>query len=699
VVKLPYTALRPGQELLIAAVEGIVSRGGVLLCAAPTGIGKTVAVLLPMLTAALCEGRQLVFVTPKVAQQAQVLAAVDACVGPGAGVTAVQIASRERFCPRDGQTCRPRWCRLRRDVAVGLRAGALAGLVAGRTSVSADALAQCALAADLCPFDVSVALGAGARVIVADFNHVFDPRAHIRRLFASLHAPESGDAGACSRRLLVVDEAHHLPERLAASLSPEVSRTALARGIRLARAISHPVFAAVADVLAEVDARASDALAERTAEGFAPPALVPLGALIQESLAGVIERVAAAYLDDVARRGEGMADSARSDDRDALAETLGALRALVAARDDASVSPVALVSEEALRAVCVDPGPQLRPRLRGFHATVCMSATLVPLELHAQRLGLLQRDVLRLELPSPFPRENRLVAVVPSLDTRLARRVEAAPHIASLIARTALAHPGSYLAFFPSYAFRDQVVAALPPHAKAALSCVSQVPGMPIEPLLRALARRGGRTVVVCGVYGGALAEGIDFAGELAIGVFAVGPGLPPVSPERELLRAHLAGATWAEDGAHAGALDAEHPGWDGTDGAGAPTWDDIGWDAGADDAGRVDVAGAGDGEGASERAVPGVSPERAGRGRAPRFVDLGFDQAYIAPGIARVVQACGRVIRGPHDRGVIVLIGRRFCEPAYRDKLPADWVRDWQVADDPVPAVRAFWARVAAAM
>ena len=41
---------------------------------------------------------------------------------------------------------------------------------------------------------------------------------------------------------------------------------------------------------------------------------------------------------------------------------------------------------------------------------------------------------------------------------------------------------------------------------------------------------------------------------------------------------------------------------------------------------------------------------------------------------MARVAQAAGRVLRTPEDRGVVVLIGRRFKQPAYKECLPAEW-------------------------
>lgn len=51
-----------------------------------------------------------------------------------------------------------------------------------------------------------------------------------------------------------------------------------------------------------------------------------------------------------------------------------------------------------------------------------------------------------------------------------------------------------------------------------------------------------------------------------------------------------------------------------------------------------------------------------------------GFDYVYTYPAMAKVVQAAGRVIRSPSDRGLIVLMDRRFTEDNYARAMPADW-------------------------
>ena len=51
-----------------------------------------------------------------------------------------------------------------------------------------------------------------------------------------------------------------------------------------------------------------------------------------------------------------------------------------------------------------------------------------------------------------------------------------------------------------------------------------------------------------------------------------------------------------------------------------------------------------------------------------------GKQYAYIYPGMNRVFQAAGRVIRREDDKGVIVLIDDRFDDPIYKKSLPSLW-------------------------
>jgi DNA excision repair protein ERCC-2 len=51
-----------------------------------------------------------------------------------------------------------------------------------------------------------------------------------------------------------------------------------------------------------------------------------------------------------------------------------------------------------------------------------------------------------------------------------------------------------------------------------------------------------------------------------------------------------------------------------------------------------------------------------------------GFEFAYLIPGMTRVVQSAGRVIRSESDIGVIALLCKRFTQESYTRYFPADW-------------------------
>jgi DNA excision repair protein ERCC-2 len=71
---------------------------------------------------------------------------------------------------------------------------------------------------------------------------------------------------------------------------------------------------------------------------------------------------------------------------------------------------------------------------------------------------------------------------------------------------------------------------------------------------------------------------------------------------------------------------------------------------------------------------LPGICPERDLIREHFDRRGCGFDVAYRFPGINRVLQAAGRVIRSPRDRGAILLIDPRFNRSDYRCLLPDHW-------------------------
>jgi len=92
---------------------------------------------------------------------------------------------------------------------------------------------------------------------------------------------------------------------------------------------------------------------------------------------------------------------------------------------------------------------------------------------------------------------------------------------------------------------------------------------------------------------------------------------------------------------------------------------------------------------------LPQINPETDA---LKRYYDersgQGFDYSYRYPGMNKVLQAAGRVIRGMEDKGAVLLIDDRFTKPEYLSLFPPHWsdfraVRSTRELEEDL---RAFW-------
>lgn len=75
------------------------------------------------------------------------------------------------------------------------------------------------------------------------------------------------------------------------------------------------------------------------------------------------------------------------------------------------------------------------------------------------------------------------------------------------------------------------------------------------------------------------------------------------------------------------------------------------------------------------------------------RHGEAGFSYAYLYPGMNKVLQAAGRVIRTAADRGVILLLDERFLERQYQEVFPREW-DDYETGTIKIAeeSMRRFW-------
>jgi DNA excision repair protein ERCC-2 len=577
----PHAAPRPIQQQVMEAVSRAVRSREILIAEAPTGSGKTAAALHPALAAGLESGRQVVFLTSKTLQQRMAVSALTAM--NERSFHTLQVRAKEKMCANDRILCHEEFCRFAKDYPEKMsRSNILGRLRETYSHHDPDTVFEEARREEVCPFEVQLELAERADAIVADYNYVFEPGVALRHLSGE----ELRDA------IVVVDEAHNLPDRARQIFSPqllECDLRALFNRLSLQPGdLFGDLSASVADLLEILEGAASD-----LPEGEAIAEIVPPADEIHSWRMEWEPRLLR-YLDWKRDTRLALPDDPILDLHFAVTRFAGVLNLF-----GTGFTCVTERRPDGLRLalICLDPARAVGPVLRSASSVVLMSATLTPHSAIERLLGLPSDRTSAISLPPPFPRENRKVLIIPHVRTTFAAREKNYGRIAALLGEMSDANTGNALVLFPSYRFLSEVARVMPPVRARVVLQRPDLSDFERQRVLQALVTPPPEGILLFAVSGGMYAEGVDYPGEVLSGVFVVSPALPQVSFERELLRRYF---------------DQEE--------------------------------------------------------------DAGFDYAYLQPGMTRVVQAAGRLIRSETDRGVIALVCHRFVEEPYVSRLPRDW-------------------------
>jgi len=608
-LQFPYSETRPGQEQIMEAVDQALESNEQLLIEAPTGLGKTVATLLPALRHALRHDKRVMVLTAKNLQQ-EMVTQVLAMLNETQSFHSLRLRAKARMCAHDEILCHEEYCPYARDYFLKLdRSGLLGRLLDEYGTLLPDAVFAAARAEEVCPFEVSLELAGRAQVVVGDYNYVFDPYVALR---------DFHEDGELEDWILIVDEAHNLVDRGRGYYSPALSsrsaRTA-AETIRKQGGELGPRLSALALELASLIERHVD----RELEEMPPGECALETGLPTDDLWMLRPEFDRAFVDHLEHRRATRSFRAEDPFVELYFDLLRFLKVLEVADDAAFSHYVDRQGDEArLCILCKDPSRFLGRVLGAAHAVIGLSATLSPRDFYRDLLGLDRDRSAFLTLPSPFPRENRRIVIDVGVATAYRQRSENYAPIAARIAAFAQAVPGNCLALFPSYAFLQEVAERLPPTGRRVLVQTRQGDEKVRDEILQTLRRSLLGDVLLLAVAGGVFAEGVDYPGEMLKGVAIVGPCLPGVDLERQLLRTYY----------------------------------------------------------------------------QERF-ERGFEYAFVVPGMTRVIQAAGRLIRSAGDQGVIGLLGRRFLAAPYRHHLPGDWLDGAEpddLAGDLANSARAFF-------
>ncbi len=616
VLEFPFP-YREGQKKLVGDVYRTIARKKILFLQAPTGTGKTIATVFPSVKA-VGEGLadRIFYLTAKTITRTVAKDAFDCLKGEGCRLKVLTLTAKEKLCPCETMDCNPVHCPYTKGHYDRVN-DAVFSLMTAKDDYTREVLLACAEQYQVCPFEMALDLSLWSDVIICDYNYVFDPNVYLKRFFAE------GEKGAY---LFLVDEAHNLVERGREMYSAALVKEDFLKIKRIFRKHNQKIASALEKCnrqMLEWKRECEKYTVHTSIESFSF-SLMRLLSLMDEFLRHRVE----------------------FPERKEVTDFYFALRHFMAMYELADENYVIYSDFDGenhfcLHLYCVNPAPNLQACLDKGRSAVFFSATLLPVQYYKSLLSTRQ-DNYAVYADSTFQKKQRLLFAagdVSSLYTR--RNLTEFQRIAEYIRVTAEARCGNYIAFFPSYYFMDQVYEQFCAENAGEMDCAVQSANMreaQREEFIAEFSQKRERSFVAFCVLGGIFSEGIDLKHDQLIGVLVVGTGLPQICNRREILKSFYNGELTRARQVPASAL--EH---------------------------KEDSGQTGD--------VPGSVSSGVRRNENDwDYLRMGFEYAYQYPGMNKVMQAAGRVIRTATDCGVIGLLDERFLRRDYHRLFPREW-------------------------
>jgi DNA excision repair protein ERCC-2 len=649
----PFDLRRRGQAELMAGVDEALKFKKRFFVEAATGLGKTMAILYPVVRS-FSEGTtdRVFYLSAKNTGKEAALKALGVLREKGLRLRSLNLRSKTNTCVRDGHPCDMETCPLARDYYRNQKLAMEDALV--HDDLDYERLMAIGSRHQVCPFELALDVAPFVDLILCDYNYVFDQQQLLGRSLRTISGSAVG----------LVDESHNLVERGREMYSAELRTSDVGDLIseigKDSRGLSRSLgeFLKLFEVGEEGIGKVDDYPEQQLLLGGLPSEVSGNSGGDLRLRDGFVSIGVPEWVMDVLHRllsemDQWLATGLSTSFGESLLEFYFELLHFVRLTEHDPERFRCFVEgsrKPTLRLYCVDPASMLRESMNAFGTTVCFSGTLSPLPLFRRLLGGEEYDPI-LRLGSPFDAERLKIVLSTQIDTRLRFRCFSETALVDQIIGTVGKNVGGYLVFFSSYRYLIDVVSALrqrcidrgrlvtgevplkeerstgwarkrqskksKPFQRFIIErgfpggqleseigcdveCVWQTPGlndMERKRLIDNISCSPTETVITFAVLGGLFGEAVDVPGNRLKGVIVVGVGYPMISKERDLVASYF--------------------------------------DQNSRD---------------------------------------GFEVAYLVPGMNRVVQAAGRLIRNESDLGTVQLIDRRYADPVYRGLLPPWW-------------------------
>ncbi|MBN2478361.1 ATP-dependent DNA helicase [Candidatus Micrarchaeota archaeon] len=529
-----HESVRKNQKALIADTARAVQEGKILLAHAPTGIGKTDSVLSPALSYAIENEKTVFFLTPKISQHK---IAVEVIGGVAEkyelNITALDLIGRRYACidpvlselDHDGfyHSCEKKR-RKEECIYYGKARGysraeeAEAGQTFkkimkdyGAVKTHAEVVDICKKY-DACPYEVMMKIGKKADVIIADYFHFLTPRIRELLLLKTGKTIENS--------IVIIDEAHNLAPRMRQRLSSTVN------SFNMKKAEEEMVQIGAEKIRLQkfFDKWAKEKCGKNrevlvSMESFAD--LVKKSGYEFGELIEILEETGGQYLEITSKRSSCLKLSRFLENW--VKEDKGVVRIIKNSGTYFSLSKKSLDASV------------LTADLNKTHASVLMSGTLEPLQMHRDILGLEREKTVMKTYESPFDKKRRLDIITKTGTTRYSKRnFETYSALAEKIGKIVEGGPKNAVVFFPSFAVMNNVVPLL--NSRDVLIQRERMRPREVGDMLREFYKENR---ILCAVQGGSFSEGVDYKNGVIKTIVIVGIALEEMGIEIKSLIDH----------------------------------------------------------------------------------------------------------------------------------------------------------------
>ncbi|MFH0874300.1 MAG: ATP-dependent DNA helicase [archaeon] len=533
-IYFPFETVRAEQDKLLLLIDKVIEAKKNLLVHAPTGLGKTVGALGPALKHVIGKEKKcILFLTSrhtqhKIAIETLLLIKskynldVDAvsiigkmwmCAQPGVqGLYSSEFAD---YCKkvREHKKCEF-YLNTRKSGKLTDNAKNIISVLRKTGPYPADKIIEVAKDNNLCPYELSIGLATVAKVIITDYYYLFNSR--IGEGFLKKIEKNLDDI------IVIVDEAHNLPDRLKDLASEYLSTTTLRRAIAESKKYGYNETVDLLNKIMDTVISMSNSLKlaeEKIAlkdEFFMPIDTAYDFKQVTDDLEfiadNIRERQKQSYVGSVARF---------------LSAWIGAdegFARIISNKQSARESYFQLSYR------CLDPSIVAAPVVNSAHSSILMSGTLVPIDMYKELLGVENTEAVVFN--DPYPKDNRLNLVIPKTTTKFSMRNDKQfEEIAKICSEIIDAVPGNSAIFFPSYSLRDKVNRNIECKKPVFLE-ESEMGRLERAEFLERFKSYSKTGAVLLAVSQGSFGEGIDLPGDLLKAVVVV--GLPLRQPDLE---------------------------------------------------------------------------------------------------------------------------------------------------------------------